>query len=281
MDDRVELRATVGTPIVVGLFAVLMVLAAAAIPYVEAQLLFGALALLFGWVAIAYARRRLTIAPDGITCKGLITTKHLGWDEIDHYKYWSQDQTYAYAAGVQGGLIGVLVVALVAGAVARSRKKKGQEHARFSMGALKLVGTDGKRISIDPQFKDVARALQRIFPEVHRRLRARGALDFAPFKLGAAEVEHDRKGTLALAEIEKVVANGSGFAVHKRGKRLAWARAGMARIKNSLLLCELLGERGLIVEPSAGMFVPVATLATLREASSRHAALPAARVVSR
>jgi hypothetical protein len=69
--------------------------------------------------------------------------------------------------------------------------------------------------------------------------------------------------------------------IKKRGKRLAWASASMRTVRNGMLLLEELGERGLIVTPSAGVFVPPTILAKLHEAASRHAAMPAARVVKR
>lgn len=282
MDERVELKANLALPIVLGIFGAMIAAAGALIPHVPLMvrsILLGVAALLV-FLLVVVAKRRLVMDRSGVTATTLFGETHLDWNEVDHYTFWSQDQQIAYAAGGQGGVIGILIAVIVIAAVRRARKNKGVNTSKFTMGALRLNAADGRKLVIDTRYRKVAPALERAFGEVHARLRARPTLDFSPFTLGH-ELAHAKKGTLALPEIEKVVAQGVRLNVHKRGKRFAWVRQPMRKVKNSLLLIEMMGERGLIVNPSPGMFVPTTTMATLTAASARHAALPGARVVVR
>ena len=185
---------------------------------------------------------------------------------------------YAYG-GYQAGVAGAIIIAIVA-LVVSSARNRGTANRRFGMGRLTIVG-NGRSIAIDSRFKGVVDALDAAFEELHTRLRASGRRDYAPFALGNGEL-HDRlKGTLALPDIEKISVVGGRMIIKKRGKRLAWSKVHLKNVRNGMLFIEELGEHGLIVDAKAGMFVPSTVLEKLHAASVRHAALSAARVVSR
>ena len=168
---------------------------------------------------------------------------------------------------------------MVAFAVAKAINKSAGNR-KFSLGAMKLVGRDGKVIKLDLRYKQVDAALDRCFDELHVRLRDRPR-DYAPLAVSAAEVTHAKKGALALADIEKVNVSGGRISIKKRGKRLAWAAVSMRSMKNAMLFVDDLAERGIIVDAQSEVFVPVPVLAKLRAAASRQAAFPQAKIVQR
>ena len=239
---------------------------------------FGALLVVLP-IAFAFlsARRRLIIDERRIVAKGFFGTTVIPWDDVDHYRYWSLGQQGVYVAG-GGGLAGVLIVA-VAFAVAKA-VRKAPGNRQFSLGGMVLVGKDGQKIKLAQHYKGVAGALDRCFDELHGRLRERPR-DYAPLAVTAAEVIHDKKGPLALAEIEKVSVTGGRITLRKRGKRLAWANVSMRSMKNAMLFVDDLAERGIVIDAQDEVFVPVPVLAKLRAAASRQSAMPVAKVVQR
>jgi hypothetical protein len=278
MGGRIELKANLGGPIALGLLA-LMFLPLAVILPMSGTIVFGAIGLALIFFAVKIGQRRLVIDETGVTAKGVFTTSTIPWNELDHYTFWSMDQQAMYAVGgSQGGVAGVIVVAIVAAIVAATRNK-GVDNRRFGMGRLTIVGQSGRAIHIDSRYKKPGDALDGAFDHLHARLR--GRRDYAPFTLGEQELHHATKGSLALAEIEKISVGGGRLIVKKRGKRLAWVREPMKKLHNGLLFIEELGEKGLVVDAKAGMFVPPTVLDKLRAATARQAAMPAARVVSR
>ena len=94
------------------------------------------------------------------------------------------------------------------------------------MGGMRIISKDGQTIKIDLRYKDVATALDRCFDEFSRAS-AWQPRDYAPFTVTATEIRHDKKGAIALAEIEKVTVNNNRIAIKKRDKRLAWAACAM------------------------------------------------------
>lgn len=276
---RLELRAAVGASVGLVLlaipFAVIVMFAPLAWTLVGAVIAGSLIAL-----AIMLGKRRMVIDERGVTAKGAFGKRHLDWDEVDHYTFWSMDQTMVYAAGGQGGALGVLIAMAVVAIVRSIRKGGKQGNRRFVQGQLVLLGKDGTRVKIDGRYRNIADALDRAFAELHPRLRT-AAPDFAPFTLGDTELRHAKKGTLGLADIQHVGAGGARISIKKSGKRLAWVRVPMKRVKNVLLFVELLAERGLVINANAEVFMPPTVLDKLRAAASRQAALPAARVVSR
>lgn len=276
---RLELRASVGASLGLVLLAILPGLLIGFAPLAGKLVGIVLVAALLA-LAIVLAKRRLVVDERGVTAKGAFGVSRLDWDEVDHYTFWSMDQTMVYAAGGQGGALGVIVVMAIVGVFRAIRKNGTTGNRRFAQGQLVLVGESGARVKIDARYRNVAEALDRCFAELHPRLRG-DRLDFSPFALGDTELHHVKKGALGLADIQHVGAGGSRLTIKKRDKRLAWASVPMKRIKNVLLFVELLAERGLVIKANAEVFMPPTVLDKLRAAASRQAAMPQARVVAR
>ena len=179
----------------------------------------------------------------------------------------------AGAAGAQGGLVGVLVVAAVQAVAEHGRIP----HRHFSLGALKLYPkSGGKPLVIGHKYDNVVQLLELVFAELHARLGA--SADFAPFSLDQHALRHAKKGELALAEIESIRVAGFQIAVHKRGKRLAWCRVQMVRMNNSMLVLQQIADRGIVVNPASEVFVPEPTMRIFAATAARSNALPQARL---
>lgn len=279
MGERIELKASLGAPIGLGLVAAMVGLLAVVLP-ATATIVLGALTLLLIYLAVKLGQRRLVIDETGVTAKGAFSTSTIPWNELDHYTFWSMDQqaVYAAGAGARAGLAGLIVVAIIGAAMAASRNR-GRDNHRFGAGRLTIVGQGGRSIAVDARYSKVASVLDTVFDHLHGRLRDRR--DYGPFTLSNIELHHATKGSLGLAEIEKISLAGTSLVIKKRDKRLAWARVPMKRIRNSMLFIEELGDHGLVVNAASGMFVPPTVMDKLRAAASRQAALPAARVVNR
>jgi hypothetical protein len=273
--ERIELKASLGAPIGLGLIALMLGFLAVVLP-ATGTIILGALTLLLIFLCVKLAQRRLTIDENGITAKGAFSTSTIPWNELDHYTFWSMDQQAVYAG--QGGLAGAVIIAVVWAVIAASRNR-GQDNRRFGTGRLTIVGQGNRSVAIDARYSKVAGALDTIFDHLHTRLR--GKRDYAPFTLSDVELHHATKGSLGLAEIEKISVAGTSLVIKKRDKRLAWVRVPLKRLHNGLMFVEDLGEHGLVVDAKAGMFVPPTVMDKLRAASSRQAAMPAARVVKR
>jgi len=279
--ERLELKTSSGSRVAIGFLLLIVVL--------PVMILGGAIGLAIGgviiagfiWLCVAMGKRRLVLDERGVTAIGMRGERHLDWDQAHHYMFWSMDQQAVYAAGGQGGAIGVIVVLAIVAIVKAVRKSK-NEHRRFAQGRLTLVGAD-VTIPIDGRYKDVGNALDRVFAELHPRLRARpkNVTDFAPFTVTDTELSHVKKGTLGLADVEKINAGGARITVKKRDKRLAWVNVPMKGVKNVMLFLEIAAEHGLVVNANAEVFMPPTVLDKLRAAAARQSAMPQARVVSR
>lgn len=278
MGERIELKASLGGPIGLGVVALMLGLLAVILP-AAAMIIFGLPALFLIFLCVKLGQRRLVIDDNGVTAKGAFSTSTIPWNELDHYTFWSMDQNMVYAAGGgQAGLAGIIIIAIIGVAMAASRNK-GADNRRMSAGRLTIVGQGNRSIAIDTRYAKIAGALDAVFEHLHSRLR--GKRDYAPFTLSNVDLHHATKGSLGLADIEKISVAGTALVVKKRDKRLAWARVPMKKIRNSMLFIEELGEHGLVVNAASGMFVPPRVMDKLRAAASRQAALPAARVVNR
>lgn len=232
------------------------------------------------WLGVLLSRRRLVLDDDGVTRRGAFGTRAIRWDEAEHYTFWSMDQTYvaAGAAAGGGGALAVAVVYVLARALRRGRKK----NRRFSHGCLTIHGANGAKLAINAQaFRGASDAVDRALEELHARLRTREPRDFSPFTLGEVDLHHATQGSLALADIDKVVVGGTRLAVKRRGKRRAWARARLGKVCNVMLLLEELAERGLVVDTKRDVFVPPPVLGKLEAAAARQAAMPQAKLVRR
>jgi len=278
--ERLELKTSAGSRVAIGFLVLLVV-----IPTMLLGKAVGAvigLGLIAGYIAlcVAMGKRRLVLDERGVTAKGMMNVRRIEWDEIDHYTFWSMDQQAVYAAGGQGGAIGVLIVLAVVAIIRKLRKNTTHDNRRFAQGRLTLVSGAKLSLPIDGRYKNVGPALDRVFAEMHPRLRTR-TTDFAPFTITDNDLTHVKKGTLGLADVEKVGAGGARITIKKRGKRLSWVSVPMKKVKNVMLFLEVVAERGLVVNANAEVFMPPTVLDKLRAAASRQAAMPQARVVSR
>lgn len=276
---RLELRAGIAASIGLVLLAIVPAMFVAIAPTIGVKLVCGVIVAALLAIAILLAKRRLILDDRGVTAKGVLGVKRADWNDVDHYTFWSMDQTAAYAAGGQAGALGVIIVLGVMAALRAARKGKGSNR-RFSQGQLVLVTKQGTRLPIDNRYARAVEALDHAFAELHPRLRA-ATHDFAPFAVSDTELRHTKKGTIGLADIQHVGAGGTRLTIKKAGKRLSWVSVPMKRIKNVMLLVELLAERGLVIKANADVFVPPTVLDKLRAATARQAALPQARIVAR
>lgn len=282
MSERLELTPSAGSRVAIGLLLLLLL-----IPVVLIGKVIGAiigLVLTAGFIAlcVAMGKRRLVIDERGVTAKGMTSVRRIEWDEVDHYTFWSMDPQAVYAAGGQGA-IGVLIVIAIVAIVRKLRKTK-NDNRRFAQGRLTLVTTGGKvTIPIDGRYKKVGEALDRVFAELHPRLRERPSAltDFAPFTVTDSELKHEKKGTLGLGDVQHVGAASARITIKKRDKTFAWANVSMKKVRNVMLFLEVVAERGLVVKANAEVFMPPTVLDKLRAAASRQASMPQARVVSR
>lgn len=282
MSERLELTPSVGSRVAIGLILFMLL-----VPIVLLGGAIGAIisvVLVAGFIAlcVAMGKRRLVIDERGVTAKGMTSVRRIEWDEVDHYTFWSMDPQAVYAAGGQGA-IGVLIVIAIVAIVRKLRKNK-NANRRFAQGRLTLVTGGGKvTIPVDARYKNVGEALDRLFAELHPRLRERAAdlTNFAPFTLTDTELTHDKKGTLGLGDVQHVGAASARITIKKRDKTFAWANVSMKKIRNVMLFLEVVAERGLVVKANPEVFMPPTVVDKLRAAASRQAAMPQARVVSR
>ncbi len=225
------------------------------------------------WLAKVSKRIALEISPSGITQHRRLSSSSIGWDDVTHYRYLSGQHNAAGAAGVQGGLIGVLVVAAVQSAVARKKAP----NRIFGLGSLKVVSRHGgKPVIIGSQFQDAGTAIESAISHLHPRLAANAS--YAPFSIDGNVLRHQKKGELAFADIEHVSVAAFTVSIKKRDKRLMWANVNMAKMDNCLLFLEQLSAAGVIVKPAHEVFIPGPILQLVQQTAARHKALPQARV---
>jgi hypothetical protein len=223
------------------------------------------------WVWRALRRGSVTIDERGIRQQHLFGTQAIAWDDVGHYRYHSGKMN-AGAAGGQGGLVGVLVVAAVQAAAARGRTP----HRHFTFGALKLYPrAGGKPLVISHKYENIGEVIERAFAALHARL---APADFAPFAFDQQALRHAKKGELAFAEIASVQVGNFQISVHKRGKRLSWASIHMGQMNNSMLFLERLAALGVVISAANEVFVPAPALSVFAATAARHQALPQARL---
>lgn len=285
METDLELKPTAGGRVVLA-FLGLMFLAFAAltgtaasrtvgpernVPFTVALAL-GALAVVMLALAIRIGRRRLIVTREGVEVRGLFGDRRIAWSAVSSYSFISIDATNQ-AAYAQGGLVAVLVVAAV-----KAMRKKPQNR-KFKGGRLVLQGQDGAKVTVSPWFRDIDAGLERIFAELHPRLNAITGAQFGKLTFDGHTLGHASKGALALHEIEKVVVTPNGVvSIRKVGKRLGWASVRMSAISSSLLLFERLAQRGVVVDMSDAVFLPLPTLGLLSQLKAARENLPQARI---
>jgi hypothetical protein len=254
-DDRIELRGTRGAPFAVGLLAMLPLAMIAMVPEKMTVLVCCAVSGVMIAVAIHLGFRRLVVDASGIAAKSLWGTRRISWDDIVGYRFWSYElQPRGRNAGQAKLVIGAI------GFLERGGRAAGADNRRFGTGTgsgrMTLIGRDRTRIAIDGRYRDVVSVLDRIFAEIHRRLRASACQSFGPFALDGSVLRFRGGRALDLGEIELISVDNDRLAVRKRGARLSWAGASMKRVDNGMLLLEELARRGVTVKASAGVFLP-------------------------
>jgi hypothetical protein len=260
----------------VGLAILLGVLAAQPHQHVPFGILaaFGVAGALMLVLAIRIGARRLILDGEGVEVRGLLGRKRIAWLDIQGYSFASID-AYAQTYG-QGGLVGVLAVA----AVKAMRKKPANR--KFLAGRLVLFGAGGSKLTINAWFRDIDQGLERIFATLHPRLQATTGTAFGKLSFDGHAIGHPSKGQLPLVEVDKISVSPNGIvAIRKAGKRLAWASVTMGSITSSLLLFERLAQRGVIVEMSDAVFLPLPTLGLLNQLAAARQNLPQARIQQR
>src|SRR5262245_21705512 len=105
MRERLELRASMGGPIAMGFFALLVGLMVL-VPGLGVRIVGGVAAAGMIWLAIRLGKRRLVFDDAGVVAKGVFGTTAIAWDDVDHYTFWSMSNQYGYygAGGGQAGL---------------------------------------------------------------------------------------------------------------------------------------------------------------------------------
>lgn len=244
-------------------------------PPMSVVLIMGGVAIALLAFAIRLGRRRVIINREGLEVRGVFGDRRIAWPAVSSYSFISIDtQNQAYYA--QGGLVAVLVVAAV-----RALRKKPQNR-KFKGGRLVLVGHDGAKVTVSPWFRDIDHGLERIFAEVHPRLHATTGSQFGKLAFDGNTLSHASKGALSLPEIEKVSVSPNGVvSIRKVGKRLAWASVRMSAVSSSLLLFERLAQRGVVVDMSDAVFLPLPTLGLLSQLKAARENLPRARIQQR
>lgn len=276
MAERIELRPTaasrrifgfLGLLFGLGLFAVGAVAPHRSLPPMIAGVAIGIATI---WLVRKISQRRLIVDDDGVETRGMFGDKRIAWSEIESYTFVSIDP-HSRQYG-QGGLAGAVVVAAV-----KAMEKKPQ-HRAFRAGHLMLHG-GGRKVTVAPWFKDIDQALERIFGELSTRLGQRAGTQFGPFAFDGQTLRHDKKGELTIMELDKVEVTATGaVVVRKVGKRLPWASASMAKLPCSLVLLERLADRGVHVEVSKSVFLPMPTLGLMSRIATARSNLPQARV---
>jgi hypothetical protein len=242
---------------------------------VTAGLVMGAIAIALLGFAVRLGRRRVIVDREGVEVRGVLGDRRIAWSAVTSYSFVSIDTTnQAYYA--QGGLVAVLIVAAV-----KAMRKKPQ-HRKFRGGRLVIHASDGTKAKIAPWFRDIDQGLERIFAELHPRLEATTGTDFGKLAFDGHTLSHPSKGALSLPEIEKISVSPNGVvSIRKVGKRLAWASVRMSAITSSLLLFERLAQRGVIVNMSDTVFLPLPTLGLLSRLTAARESLPQARIQRR
>ena len=255
--NRIELRATRGAPFVVGILAALPIAMISMVPEKMTVIVCVTVASAMVAVAVYLGFRKLIVDEGGVVAKGLFGSRRIAWDDVRKYRFWSYE-LQVKGRGAHAGQAAVVLGAI--GLLERGGRARGVDNRRFGTGTgsgrLTLLGRDGTRIAIDGRYRDVASVLDRIFAELHRRLRLEARRNFAPFALEGSALLFRGNRAIDLADIEMISVTNDRLAVRKRGARSSWATSSMKRLDNGMLLLEDLRDRGVRVHASAGVFLP-------------------------
>jgi len=200
-------------------------------------------------------RPRLIVDADGVRMRRLIGWVALRWDDIDRYRYMVMTPDLGKAPAMAA-----MNAARVAGAPNRNL-----EIARVWLEAR----DGGRRIGFGPGLffdrRRVAAVVDDLLGELHRRLRARPDLSFAPLQIRDGELVCPGMPALPLARITRVVVADRPSVVQvfhdaamfkgAAGDR-PYVEMKMAEVSNLWLLVEALRAGGVVVDIAPAVFVP-------------------------
>jgi hypothetical protein len=152
----------------------------------------------------------------------------------------------------------------------------------YVAGTIYLVAHDDRWIRIDNRHYYWRQAADRVFEELHPRLRARP--DYHPFRITDTELRHVALGALPFTEIERVevanVGGGPGLAVIQRGEATEWSSDVLEAVHDVVLLLEELIARGVAVRASVPLWLPP-SVRQIAEGFAAEIDLPRAAIVRR
>lgn len=192
------------------------------------------------WIAIG--KTLLTIHDEGVRRVSIFGVKEIEWHDVAEYRYRivSANAGAAHA----GGLIGVLIVALV------SRSAGGRKATTNFY--LQLVSKDGVKLWITSSFKNAYEAIGTILGKVHEQLRPQlvneiggGGATFGQIRLNKRELQWKSKDPVPLSELAYAeIASNSMLQIKKTGKFLSLVSVRSDKVPNVLLFLEELGKLG-------------------------------------
>jgi hypothetical protein len=203
------------------------------------------------WIAIS--KTLLTIHDEGVRRVSIAGTKEIAWHNIKEYRYRIVNSN---AAGVHGGLIGLIVVA------AMNRTSGGRKATTNFY--LQLIGQDGTKLWVTSSFKGAYDAIGSILSKVHDQLRPRVVSEiagvgaaFGPLRLSARTMQWKEKEPVPLSDLAYAEIAGSRLQIKKNGKFLSIVSVRSDKVPNVLLLLEQMEKLGVgarranVVDPLA------------------------------
>jgi len=197
-----------------------------------------AVLLVYAGLCYAIGRTKASVFSEGVQVSSVFGTREMLWSDVAEYRYRI---TPRMGAGfLVGGLIGA---AVESAAKAWMRTPGGPPN-------LKLIGQDGKKISITVHFKDSEQAIGMILTEVHallkpelkRRLANHEEVAFGPLRLSFQGVAWKNRAPIPLDELDWAGIGGRNFCIRRKGKLFGSLAVLPEKIPNALLALELIDE---------------------------------------
>jgi hypothetical protein len=206
-------------------------------------------------VAICFAigKTVLTIHDEGIRRVSLFGVKEIDWRNVSEYRYRVVNSN---AAGVHGGLIGILIVAII------NRTASGRKGSTNFY--LKLIGQDGTKLWVTSSFKNAYDAIGTILGKVHEQLRpavtagiAGPGIAFGSLRLSSRDIQWKTNERVPLEQLASAELAGSNLQIKKSGKFFSLVSVRSDKVPNVLLLLEEMTRLGVgakranVVDPLA------------------------------
>ncbi|HEX4959944.1 MAG TPA: DUF6585 family protein [Thermoanaerobaculia bacterium] len=195
--------------------------------------------ILIAYAVICYliAKTTITVYPEGIQRTTAFGTKEMLWSEVAEYRYRIVPRQTGFAVG---GLIGAAVEA----AINVSQGNPG------GPPTVTLVGQNGKRLQVTPNFKDSEEAIDTVLSEVHNRLKPplkqrlanNDVVSFGPLKLSFQGVGWKNKAPIPLDDVGNALISGRKLRIRRKGKLLDAIGVAPEKVPNALLALELIEE---------------------------------------